>query len=90
METGDNHIDRLSAARIAPRCTATAKRTGSSCQSPAVKGWAVCRCHGARGGAPKGKRHGLYRHGLHTGEAIEARREMRALFVAAREFLAAV
>lgn len=88
VETGDNPIDRLSAARIAPRCTARAKSTGMRCESPAVRGRGVCRCHGARGGAPTGPRHGLYRHGLYTGEALETRRELRALFVAARELLA--
>jgi hypothetical protein len=39
----------------APRCTATSKRTGQRCNAPAVRGWNVCRFHGARGGAPKGK-----------------------------------
>lgn len=84
----DNPRDRLSAARIAPRCTAKAKSTGMRCEAPAVRGRKVCRCHGARGGAPKGAGNGLYRHGLYTAEAIEARREMRALFMAAREMLA--
>jgi len=35
----------------AQRCTATAKSTGERCQNPAVKGWDVCRMHGA--GTPK-------------------------------------
>jgi len=87
-ETGDNPMDRLAAARIAPRCTAKAKSTGLRCEAPAVRGRRVCRCHGARGGAPKGERHGLYRHGLYTGEAIEIRRQTRALFAAARGVLA--
>jgi hypothetical protein len=89
-ETGDNPMNRLEAARSAPRCTARAKSTGLRCQAPAVRGWNVCRCHGARGGAPRGKRHGLYRHGLYTAEAILIRREVRALFTAARELLAQV
>ena len=29
---------------------------------PAVRGCRVCRMHGARGGAPTGKRNGNYRH----------------------------
>jgi hypothetical protein len=33
----------------APRCTAKSKRTGRPCRSPAVRGWKVCRMHGARG-----------------------------------------
>jgi len=84
----DNPIDRLSAARIAPRCTAKAKSTGLRCEAPAVRGRKVCRCHGARGGAPKGAGNGRYRHGLYTGEAIETRRQMRALLVAARGLMA--
>jgi len=89
-EIGDNPIDRLAGARIAPRCTARAKSTGMRCEAPAVRGRRVCRCHGARGGAPKGERHGLYRHGLYTSEAIAIRRQTRALFVAASELLAGI
>lgn len=49
----------------AKRCTATAKSTGKRCRNPAVKGWDVCRVHGAgtpkddaTGGAPP--KHGRY------------------------------
>jgi hypothetical protein len=49
-----------------PRCSATSKRTKKPCMAPAVNGWTVCRFHGARGGAPKGERNGMYRHGLYT------------------------
>jgi hypothetical protein len=35
----------------AKRCTATAKSSGERCKNPAVKGWDVCRMHGA--GSPK-------------------------------------
>jgi hypothetical protein len=58
----------------APRCLATSKRTRERCQAPAVRGWAVCRFHGARGGAPEGKANGAYKHGFHTKEAREERR----------------
>jgi len=88
--TGDNPMDRLAAARIAPRCAAKAKSTGLQCRAPAVRSRKVCRCHGAHGGAPRGERHGLYRHGLYTSEAIATRREVRALSAAARELLAQV
>lgn len=54
-----------------PRCTATSKRTRQPCQAPAVTGWTVCRFHGARGGAPTGKRNGMYRHGLYTQAAAD-------------------
>ena len=38
--------------------------------SPAVKGWKVCRMHGARGGAPEGEKNGNYKHGARTKEMI--------------------
>ena len=39
--------------------------------APAVRGWKVCRMHGARGGAPEGKRNGNYKHGARSKETIE-------------------
>ena len=39
----------------APRCRARSKRSGNRCRSPAVSGKAVCRMHGAGGGAPVGQ-----------------------------------
>lgn len=57
----------------APRCTATSKRTGQRCKAPAVRGWKVCRFHGARGGAPKGKANGAWKHGYYS-EAAKAER----------------
>jgi len=61
------------------RCSAISKRTRKPCQGPAVTGWTVCRFHGARGGAPKGKRNGMYRHGLYTQAAVVERRTVRDL-----------
>ncbi len=60
-----------------PRCSATSKRTKKPCQAPAVTGWTVCRFHGARGGGPKGKRNGMYHHGLFTKEAKAERQMIR-------------
>src|SRR5215204_3805015 len=54
------------------RCKARSKRTGKPCRSPAVRGWAVCRMHGARGGAPKAEANGNYKTGEHTAEVHEA------------------
>lgn len=71
-----NPVERL---RTAPRCTATSKRTGNTCRCPAVRGWTVCRFHGAGGGAPKGMAHGRYVHGRRTGEARDIRRELSEL-----------
>ena len=50
-------------------------------------GWTVCRFHGARGGAPKGKANGAYKHGLFTAEAIEERRALHRLMREARQFV---
>jgi uncharacterized protein YjcR len=55
------------------RCQARSKRTGRPCRSPAVKGYDVCRMHGARGGAPKGNQNAL-KHGRYTAEVIQSRR----------------
>ena len=62
-----------------PRCSATSKRTRQPCMAPPGNGWTVCRFHGARGGAPKGKRKGMYRHGLYTKEAVALRRTITNL-----------
>ena len=70
-----------------PRCTATSKRTRQKCRSPAVNGWNVCRLHGAGGGAPCGERHGQYRHGMRTKQAIEERRTLSRLRRMVRETL---
>jgi hypothetical protein len=56
----------VQAMHLSMRCTAHSKRTGLPCKSPAVKGYNVCRMHGARGGAPKGKANGRYVHGART------------------------
>ena len=70
------------------RCTAKAKSTGVRCRCPAVRGYTVCRVHGARGG-PKteaGKRRiaeAQFKHGRYTREAIEERRKWKDLREAA-------
>jgi hypothetical protein len=76
--------------QMSPRCTAMSKRTRKPCQAPAVRGWAVCRSHGARGGAPKGQRNGAYKHGQYTVEAVEDRRQFRELMRLVNETLGAV
>lgn len=74
-------------AHAAPRCDAHSKRTGLSCRAPAVRGWSVCRMHGAGGGAPEGAANGAYRHGLRTQEAEVWRREIAALIQDASEII---
>ncbi len=75
---------------LSPRCTATSKRTRKACQAPAVRGWTVCRFHGAGGGAPRGEAHGAYKHGAYTTEAIETRRVLRELIRESRDMLASL
>jgi hypothetical protein len=77
--TEDSAVNPMDKAHAAPRCSATSKRTGQPCQAPAVRGWKVCRFHGAGGGAPRGPSHGRYRHGQFTCDAVESRREVREL-----------
>jgi hypothetical protein len=74
----------------AARCSATSKRTGERCKAPAVRGWTVCRFHGARGGAPKGEANGSYKHGLHTQDAIAERRLLSELLRQSRKTIAAL
>jgi len=73
---------------LSPRCSARSKRTGERCRAPAVRGWTVCRFHGAGGGGPRGKRNGKYKHGLFTAEAVQMRRTISALVRASRQSLA--
>ncbi len=83
-------MNRAYAFQKAPRCVATSKRTGKPCQAPAVRGCAVCRFHGARGGAPKGAQNGNYKHGLYMNEAIAEHRALSALLRASRKSLDAL
>ena len=73
---------------LSPRCSARSKRTGQRCRAPAVRGWSVCRVHGAGGGGPKGKRNDNYKHGRFTAEAVKTRRHISALVRASRQSLA--
>ena len=86
MKEGNNPVKclpdwrtTLPLAHACPRCGARTWR-GTSCQAPAIRGRRRCRLHGGLSpGAPRGERHGMFRHGLRTIEAIEARRALRAL-----------
>jgi hypothetical protein len=61
-------MQNMQKAHAAPRCQAVSKRTVQRCKAPAVRGFRVCRMHGARGGAPEGERNGNYRHGTRSKE----------------------
>lgn len=63
----------------APRCTATPKRTGQPCRAPAVRGWRVCRFHGARGGSKAGREANAHKHGMRTAEAVAERKALNDL-----------
>jgi hypothetical protein len=78
-------INPMQSAHAAPRCRATSKRSGKPCRAPAVRGWTVCRMHGAGGGAPSGPRNGRYRHGCQTQEFASAMRRGRELMRWIRE-----
>ena len=69
----DQEKRREYAFQKAPRCTAKSKRTGQRCKAPTVRGYNVCRFHGARGGAPKGKANGAWKHCRYS-EAAKAER----------------
>ena len=71
----------------APRCSATSKRTRQRCQAPAVRGYKVCRFHGARGGAPSGQANGRYKHGLFSAEAENELRLIRHILRESRTAL---
>ena len=64
-------INPMERAHASPRCRAKSKHSGLRCKSPAVRGYRVCRMHGARGGAPLGERNGNYRHGARSKESME-------------------
>ena len=72
------------------RCGAKT-RSGRPCMSPAVAGKKRCRMHGgaAGSGAPKGNQNAL-KSGLYTKQALEERRQLRALLRDARKFLSEI
>lgn len=82
--------DPMHAANNAPRCTAKSKRTGQPCQNPAVRGWTVCRMHGARGGAQSGPANSNWRHGGRSGEAVALRKKIAELTREAQEAMNAI
>lgn len=88
MPKGD--VNPMQSAHDALRCSAHSKRTGFPCRAPAVRGWSVCRMHGARGGAPHGTAHGRYMHGERSQDALNVRKQVNALVRAAQELLSEI
>lgn len=69
------------------RCKARSKRTGLPCNNPPVRGWSVCRMHGARGGSKSGREANAFKHGRRTAKAQAERRELRELIREARSIV---
>jgi len=62
-----------------PSCGAHCRTTGEPCKGPAMAN-GRCRMHGgASKGAPRGKKHGMYKHGRKTIEAQSRRQAWRAI-----------
>ncbi len=78
-------VTRLQAA---PRCASHSKRTKMPCRAPAVRGYDVCRFHGARGGAPHGNRN-AWKHGTRGDAWAREARALRALVREARKLVSA-
>lgn len=74
MKSDVNPTNNIEAAHKAPRCTATSKGSGKRCGSPAVKGWKVCRLHGAGGGHKAGPTHPRWKHGARSQSAVLMRK----------------
>ncbi len=78
---------RLSNLRAASRCSAKSKRSQKACRAPAMRDRSVCYYHGGKAGAPKGKRNGNYKSGLHTNEIVAIKREIAGILRSARQHL---
>jgi len=66
------------------RCKAKSKRSGERCKNFAIKGWGVCRMHGARGGpqTEKGKqkcKSSPLKHGWYTPEGALERKMLKRI-----------
>ena len=77
----------MRSAHDAPRCSARSKRSGAPCRGPAVRGWTVCRMHGAGGGAPEGPANGSWAGGGRSGDAVATRRAVAALLASTGRLL---
>lgn len=83
MKSGMNPMQ---SAHASPRCTARSKRSSFLCKNPAVRGWRVCRMHGAGGGHAPGPEHPAWKHGMRSEERTDERRMLNEFVREAREF----
>jgi hypothetical protein len=86
MEDHVAHM-RLALANV-PRCKARSKQSGQKCQGFCVKGFSVCRMHGARSNPRRGREHGRYKSGYYTHEAVADRKIITELLREARAGMA--
>jgi hypothetical protein len=84
--TGDH--SRNTVPMLASQRCGAKTRKGGSCKSLAVHSKKHCRMHGGApgSGAPKENKNAL-KHGFFTKEAIEGRKQLRALLRGSRDFL---
>lgn len=66
------------------RCSARSKRSGERCKNYAVRGFSVCRMHGARGGPRtcQGKercRTAPLKHGFYSKQGYAGRKRLRMI-----------
>lgn len=66
------------------RCKAKSKRSGERCKNYAVRGFTVCRMHGARGGPNTAYgytrcRQASLKHGFYTREGYEQRQQLMSI-----------
>lgn len=79
MKSDTNPMNLVELMNNAPRCTAKSKRSGKPCKAPAVKGWTVCRFHGAGGGHGSGKANPAYKHGARSASTTAMRKVINDL-----------
>ena len=79
MESDANPMNLVDMMNDSPRCTAKSKRSSQPCKAPAVRGWTVCRFHGAGGGHGCGKANPAYKHGMRGQEWIRMRKAINDL-----------
>ena len=92
VHTGGREMEKLTINPMqperlasAPRCLART-RSGTECQSPAVKGRKRCRMHGGTNpGAPEGNSNAR-KHGGRSAKAMAAARYLREIARLVREF----
>jgi len=83
MQNWQKALEKANSLR---RCGART-RAGNSCLSPAMPN-SRCRMHGGKSpGAPKGKLHGKYKHGVYTLEFKKVRKYISTLNLQTKKML---